>query len=256
MVLRPRTRPLLRHAVVAVALGALFVPAAADAKTRTPAITKITPKTAYVGTKLVLTGKNFKRGKAKNSVLFKRDKGKALFVKADVSTTKRLTVVVPETLEKYMNTDGANPIPTRFRLRVLAAKLSKAYTSEKLSPTIGPDTPATDDGDGAGDDGGGDDGGGGSTTVVLDPNADCDGDGLSNGFEESVTKTLPCVADTDGDSVSDGYEYGSAVDLNNDEYRHPTESLPYPGKRPYPNPLDIGDAGTDFDGDGLALVYE
>ncbi len=96
MVLRPRTRQ-LRRAVVVAALGALVVPATAGAATKkTPVITKVTPKTAYVGTKLTITGKNFKRGKAKNSVLFRRDGGKALFVKADVSTTKRLTVVVPE----------------------------------------------------------------------------------------------------------------------------------------------------------------
>src|SRR3954468_18427149 len=129
MVLRPRTRPLLRRAVAAAALGALLVPAVADAKAKpkTPVITKVTPTTALVGNKLTITGKNFIRGKAKNSVLFRRDKGKALFVKADVSTTKKLTVVLPPTLEKYMNAQGSTPIPTRFHVRVLAAKLSKAY---------------------------------------------------------------------------------------------------------------------------------
>ena len=109
MVLRSRTRLQLRRAVVAAALGALFVPAVADAKkAKAPVITKVTPKTADVGTKLTITGKNFRRGKAKNSVLFRRDKGKALFVKADVSTTKKLTVVVPKTLEKYMIVKGGN----------------------------------------------------------------------------------------------------------------------------------------------------
>ena len=109
MVLRPRTRLQLRRAVVATALGALFVPAVADAKkAKTPVITKVTPKTADVGTKLTIQGKHFRRGKAKNSVLFRRDKGKALFVKADVSTTKKLTVVVPKTLEKYMLQKGGD----------------------------------------------------------------------------------------------------------------------------------------------------
>ena len=56
MVLRPRTRLQLRRAVVAAALGALFVPAVADAKkAKTPVITKVTPKTADVGTKLTIT---------------------------------------------------------------------------------------------------------------------------------------------------------------------------------------------------------
>ena len=74
-------------------------------------------------------------------MLFRRDKGKALFVKADVSTTKKLTVVVPKTLEKYMLAEGrGRRAPTRFRLRVLAAKLGpKEYTAPKLSPVIGPE---------------------------------------------------------------------------------------------------------------------
>src|SRR4051795_3887081 len=159
MVLRPRTRPLLRRAVAAAALGALLVPAVADAKAKpkAPVITKVTPQTALVGNTLTITGKYFKRGKATNSVLFRRDKGKALFVKADVSTTKKLTVIVPKTLEKYMLVKGDTPIPTRFKLRVLAAKLTKAYTSSKLSPVIGPEHTASDD------------------------DGDCDGDGVKNG---------------------------------------------------------------------------
>ena len=32
--------------------------------------------------------------------------------------------------------------------------------------------------------------------------------------------------------------------------------MPYPGKRPYPNPLDPSDADTDFDGDVLPLTDE
>ena len=47
-----------------------------------------------------------------------------------MSTTKKLTVVVPKTLEKYMiDARAAARSPTRFRLRVLAAKLTKAYTA-------------------------------------------------------------------------------------------------------------------------------
>ena len=42
-----------------------------------------------------------------------------IVVKADVSTTKKLTVVLPKTLEKYMTTKGGQPVATRFRVRVL-----------------------------------------------------------------------------------------------------------------------------------------
>src|SRR3954464_13404793 len=243
MVLRPRTRPLLRRAVAAAALGALLVPATAGAKPKAPVITKVTPKTAAVGTKLTIQGKNFKRGKAKNSVLFRRDKGKALFVKADVSTTKKLVVVVPKTLEKYMNAQGNNPVPTRFRLRVLAAKLSKAYTNNKVSPVIGPEKA---NGGGDGSDGAG---------VATAPDGDCDSDGVKNGVDtdddndligDALELTLlldPCSGDTAKDGVEDGFEYQSAVDLNNDDYQSPNVSLPYPAKTPYPNPL-FADAGN------------
>ena len=47
----------------------------------------------------------------------------------------------------------------------------------------------------------------------------------------------------------DGYEYQSAITLN-------SQALPYPGKRPWPNPLDPTDGGFDFDGDGLTLSQE
>jgi hypothetical protein len=251
MVLRPRNR--LRRVVVATALGALLVPAAADAKAKTPVIRKVTPTTASVGTKLTLTGRNFKRGKAKNSVLFRRDKGKALFVKADVSTAKRLTVVVPKTLEKYMNTLAGRPVPTRFRLRVLAGRLSRAYTARKRSPVIGPARAAG--------------GGSGGAGVPPAPDGDCDGDGARNRGDADDDNDLlgdglelmlvldPCVVDTDGDGVEDGFEYRSAIDLNDDDYQHPNVSLPYPGKTPYPN-ARFGDADVDYDGDGLTLGVE
>jgi hypothetical protein len=256
MVLRSRTRLQLRRAVVATALGALFVPAVADAKkAKTPVITKVTPKTADVGTRLTITGKHFRRGKAKNSVLFRRDKGKALFVKADVSTTKKLTVVVPKSLEKYMLLKGSTPTPTRFRLRVLASKLSKAYTSAKLSPVIGPERSNSGDGNSGG------------AGVPTAPGGDCDADGVKNAVDldddndllaDSLELSLvldPCTGDTDGDGVEDGFEYQSAIDLNNDDYQEPNRSLPYPGKTPYPNPL-FKDADKDYDGDGLELDDE
>ncbi|MDA0166460.1 IPT/TIG domain-containing protein [Solirubrobacter ginsenosidimutans] len=257
MVLRPRTRPLLRRAVAAAALGALLVPAVADAKAKpkTPVITKVTPKTALVGNKLTITGKHFTRGKAKNSVLFRRDKGKALFVKADVSTTKKIVVVLPPTLEKYMNAEGATPVATRFRLRVLAAKLSKAYTPAKISPVIGPAKAN------------GTDGNSGGAGVPTTPDGDCDNDGVKNGVDLDDDNDLladdlelslaldPCSGDTDGDGVEDGFEYQSAIDLNNDDYQHPNYSIPYPAKTAYPNPL-FKDADKDYDGDGLDLADE
>jgi hypothetical protein len=84
--------------------------------------------------------------------------------------------------------------------------------------------------------------------------ADDDSDLLSDATETAV-KTDGCKADSDGDGVEDGYELQSALDLNDDEYQEPNNSLPYPAKRPYPNPL-FDDAKTDYDGDSLTLSEE
>jgi hypothetical protein len=152
-----------------------------------------------------------------------------------------------------MLAEGSNPIPTRFRLRVLAAKLSKAYTASKISPVIGPEKSGGGNSDGAG--------------VPTSPDGDCDSDGVQNGADldddndmlsDALELSLlldPCTGDTDGDGVEDGFEYQSAIDLNNDDYQTPNYSLPYPGKTPYPNPL-FDDADNDYDGDGLTLTDE
>jgi hypothetical protein len=105
-----------------------------------------------------------------------------------------------------------------------------------------------------------DTGGGGTTTTTTPPppvtvcgvglpsTGDHDGDGLTNGFE-SFLKTDPCAKDTDGDGLTDFWEYRSAIDYN-------AAALPYPGSRPYTNPLDPSDADIDHDGDGLTARQE
>jgi hypothetical protein len=68
---------------------------------------------------------------------------------------------------------------------------------------------------------------------------------------EAVIQTDRCNPDTDGDSMWDLWEYESALALNGG-----AGGVPYPGKRPYPNPLDGSDANIDFDGDGLLAWME
>ena len=77
---------------------------------------------------------------------------------------------------------------------------------------------------------------------------DDDNDLLSD-TTEAKYRLDSCNPDTDGDGIEDGWEYYSALDLN-------SRAVPYPAKRPYPNPLDKGDATIDHDGDSLEEFQE
>src|SRR4051794_25127262 len=252
---RARYRTLLRRAGISAALAALIVPAvagSADAKNKVkpPVITRVSPLSVHIGQTLTIHGHNFRRGRMKNTVVFKRDGGRAVFIKAPIGTKKLLRVKLPDTLVTALAIRNGGPVATRFRLRVLTTKLSKRYTSKGRSPVIGAPVAS------------------GDKPTAGAPDGDCDGDGVKNGVDTDDDNDLlpdttevkyhlePCDADTDGDGVTDGYEYQSAVDLNNDDYQEPNAAAPYPGKRPYPNPLDKSDADTDFDGDSLTLKEE
>jgi hypothetical protein len=255
MELRARIRPLSRRAAFAAALVALFASAVAGAvapsahaakkKKKAPVITNVSPLEVSVGETLTLRGRNFIAGRKKNTVVFKRSGARALFVKADLSTKKMLRVSVPATTQKVFRIENGNPVPTRFRLRVLARKFGKRFTKRNMSPVVyGPGSHETADKGDCDKDG-----------VVNKAEADDDND-LINDDVELAIGTNPCAVDSDGDGVEDGFEWQSAKDLNDDEYQKPNQILPYPGKRPYPNPLFAEDAKLDFDGDSLSLTEE
>jgi hypothetical protein len=241
--------PVPRLLLLACALlTVLLVPASAMAKStkRTyPVIKKVTPLKIAVGDKLTIKGTGFKAGKGTNSVVFKRDGKPAVFVKSGLSTKKKIYVTVPDKLAAFLGSDSEGAaVPTRFRLRVLSSRFSKHFTSSKLSPIVKPkagsaSTPA------------------GTYKQCQDkakttPDADVDADGLTNGTELAYGVD-PCTADSDGDGMIDGYEFYSAKDLN---LNLNGAALPYPGRRPWPNPLDGSDGRWDFDGDGLLLSQE
>src|SRR3954453_2445560 len=258
MELRARTRPLPRRAVTMTALAGLVIasafagaaapPAQAKQKAKAPVITKVSPMDVAIGEVLTIRGRHFVRGKKRDTVVFKRPGARAVFVKADLGTTKLLKVTLPDELQKVFQTKNNAPVATRFQLRVLTTRLGKKYTSKKRSPVVSaprPPAPAQSAADG-----------------------DCNGDGIKNGAAtdddgdllpdtlEAQINTDGCNVDTDGDGIQDGYEYQSALDLNDDEFQQPNGNLFYPAKLPYPNPLYAGDADTDFDGDTLTLSEE
>jgi hypothetical protein len=255
MELHARTRTLLRRAGLASALAALLVPAAAGTASakpkakKAPVITSISPRSLAVGETLTVRGRHFIRGRDKNTVVFKRTGAAAVFVKADVGTTKLLKVKLPARLEKVLFVRNGETVPTRLQLRVLAARFGTSFSTGVRVPLVGPPRPPIPE------------------SPVADPNADCDGDGQINAVDtdddndlvldttEKTLKTDPCKYDSDGDGISDGYEYQSALDLNNSRYRGTLTPLPAPWKKPYPNPL-FADSGVDYDGDSLTLSEE
>jgi hypothetical protein len=142
-----RIRPSLRRTAFVAALGALMVPATAGAavhaeasakkkKAKAPVVTRVSPLKVEIGQTLEIRGRYFIRGRNRNTVVFKRTGGKAIFVKASVGTTKLLRLTVPTKLVKEFAKSGTTSLPTRFRIRVLAKKFGKKYTTFSHSPVI------------------------------------------------------------------------------------------------------------------------
>jgi hypothetical protein len=230
----------------ALAAAMLMAPAAANAKSSKtkkklvyPSISKVAPLKAGIGDKIVVTGKNYRSGKNKNYVVFKRDGGRAVFVKAEKATSRKITVTIPAKLLGFLVQKAGTPQPTKFRLRVLAARLGKAYASSKFAVLVGP------------------------SAIAAGTSDDCDGDGTPNSrdtdddndlladSDEARLGTDACKRDTDGDGLSDGWEQYSAIDRNGGAV------VPAPTKKPYPNALDATDGPkVDSDGDGLSNLEE
>jgi hypothetical protein len=169
-----RIRPLLRAAAFVAALCALMAPAtegasvhakasASKKKVKLPVVTRVSPMSVQIGQTLEIKGKYFIRGRYRNTVVFKRSGGRAVFVKAKVGTTKLLRVTVPKKLEKEFTKVGTSIVPTRFRIRILTKKLGKRFTKLTRSPLIAQKSAPPPPG-----------------YVESTPDGDCDNDGTKN----------------------------------------------------------------------------
>jgi hypothetical protein len=244
----PRVRTISSLALAAMAVLALPGGNAVAKKSKKaptfPVVKKVTPKQVGVGDLLTIKGTGFRSGKNKNTVVFKRFGQRAIFVKAEAATKTIITLHVPLKLQAYMKVVNNQPVPSSFAVRVIAQRFGRRFTKSNISPMIGPA------------------GSGITAPGVTPPSAyeqclsqaqanpagDEDKDSLPNDLEKRVG-TDPCRTDTDTDGMADGWEYQSALDLN-------TRALPYPGAKPWPNPLDPEDGKSDFDGDGLTTSQE
>lgn len=216
--------------------GAPAADAAPRAKAAKPKILRVTPMRIEVGERLTIRGRNFKAKKRRNTVIFRGAAGRTAFAKPRRAGKRKLVVKVPASVARLLVVRDGKQRPTRLKLRVLAGKFS-AFTPRRLSPVVV----------GVGSSRGGGDGTK-QPLAACNSSSDHDNDLLPNQREVEIG-TDPCLLDTDGDGLSDGWEYFSAKDLN-------IKAVPYPGKRPYPNPLDPSDRGIDFDGDGLLAEEE
>ncbi len=234
------------------ALGVFLVPVAAGsasaAKKKYPTITSVRPMTVSVGQSLEIRGKNFRAGKNKNTVVFKRDGARAVFVKAPVGTKKLLRLTVPSKLAEFFAIKAGAPTATRFRLRVLSSRLGKKFTAKSRSPLVSPEPPKP------------------AAPAAAAPDGDCDGDGLKNGVDtdddndllDDVTELSlgldPCKGDTDDDGEPDRFEFDCDRDgtLNRNETDDDADLL----SDTLETSIGTNPCSADSDGDTVPDGYE
>ena len=198
----------------------------AEARDPRPYVKSVSPLRASVGEEMTVKGFYFTPGYRENVVVLVAGDGRVSYVRSEHSTKRSLKVIVPKKVERLLRLVNGVRVPTKFRIKVISSRMSRLSRNPLANPTIGPDVGGDCDNDG--------------TPNPVD--TDDDGDLLPDTIE-NVARTNPCVADSDGDKLGDGWEYMSALDLNHN-------AVPYPGKRPFPNPL-FADAEVDYDGDGM-----
>jgi hypothetical protein len=198
----------------------------AEARAPRPYVKSVSPLRASVGEKMTIQGFYFTPGYAENTVVLVSKDGRVSYVRSEHSTKRSITITVPAKIERLLRVVDGKRVPTAFRVKVIARRMSRLARGALSQPLIGPEVGGDCDNDG---------------TPNPEDNDD-DNDRLPDSME-ATARTNPCVPDSDGDRMLDGWEYMSALDLNDN-------ARPYPGKKPFPNAL-FADAEVDYDGDGM-----
>jgi hypothetical protein len=129
-------RRVLIASLLACALAAGLAASAHAAAS--PVVTEVRPLNLAIGETLTIDGRGFLPGAHENTVVFQRDDGEPVFVRADDATRTTITIVVPLKLLPFLAQKDGAPSRTRFRLRVLSRRLGRAFTKRTQSPKIGP----------------------------------------------------------------------------------------------------------------------
>jgi hypothetical protein len=217
--------------VISAAAAVAVIPTTAEAAPRAhasatkPTITRVSPMRVKVGRTITLRGKHFSHRRTRNKVIFKAKNGRSAIGRVVRASGSKLVLKVPSAAEYVLTKKGTARAPTRIYLRVVTNRYG---TQSKLR----------------------------HSPVIVSSGGDCSAGGGKDWDHDLLSSSVelkygldPCDADSDNDGMSDGWEYWSAKDLN-------VKAVPYPGKKPFPNPLDKTDASYDFDGDSLNAGIE
>ncbi len=139
------------RAITLLSLTALLlvgVPAA-DARKPRPYVKSVTPLSASVGEEMTIEGFYFTPGYAENTVVFVAKDGRVAYVKSEHSTKTTMTVIVPKKIQRLLPVDDNGlRIPTKFRIKVIAKRMSRLGKKKLAQPVIGPDVGGDCDKDG------------------------------------------------------------------------------------------------------------
>jgi hypothetical protein len=157
-----------------------------------PTIRSVKPMTANVGDRLTIRGRNLATSRKRATVVFKVG-SRTVAVKVKRATRTTIKLVIPASLAKYMTVADGVVQPTRFRLRVRAARTGRRYTAPARSPRIGLPAGLSDALTGGLP-------GLFANLPPIDPSDDCNGDGVINDLDDVIIESIDgphsiCAAD-------------------------------------------------------------
>jgi hypothetical protein len=132
-------RRLLPICLLALSAAALLpaAPASSENGASSPSIRRVTPMRISVGNLLTIRGRNFKRSRNANTIIFRGPNGRSAFAKPRRASRKKLVLVVPTGVSHLLAADETGQKPTRLKLRVLSGIFSE-FTPPRLSPVVTP----------------------------------------------------------------------------------------------------------------------